>query len=87
MANHTSTRDNIHPKLPKGLRKLFDDPRVDSIDDETAHDNGYWVYYIKGWRNSEIECHFTHEWTMLDTLESHKSVVPCHCDQCLEEED
>lgn len=84
---HTSTRNNIHPKLPKSLRKLFEDPRVCSIDDESANGDGYWIYYIRGWRNPDIDCHFTHEWNVRDTLKSHKAVVPCHCDQCTDEEE
>lgn len=68
--------------LPKTLRPLLDDPRVDEISNEASYGDGYWVYLTPGWIAPSTEAHCVHEWTVRETLEAFREVTPCSCEQC-----
>lgn len=73
---------DIDMSLPKGLQKLLDDPRVQSIEDERNEDNGYWVYLVNGWFNPYLETHCIHEDTVKAVLDQMKDIEKCHCEWC-----
>ena len=67
-----STRRVPEFGIPKGLRKLLDDPRVESISNEG--EDGYWIYLAAGYICGDLDTTVVHEWTVRDLLLSFGSV-------------
>lgn len=51
---------------------------------EIVHDpDGWWLYYKPGWIDAGTECHFVHESTKRDVLQT-ADPIPCDCQECIE---
>lgn len=58
------------------LDQLRADPRVASVSDERATDDGYWVALNPGWLSETNGCQTVHEYTVEALRRAMKTVTP-----------
>ena len=66
--------------LPKKLRKLANDHRIEEIRNEGG--DGYWIYLKPGWWLPHMETHCIHEYTQAACLDEFKEVRPHEDTEC-----
>lgn len=66
--------------IPKTLLRFAS--KIESIDDERAVQNGYWVNLKAGWIDDESGCHAIHEDTLAACALRFSFVKPCQCEDC-----
>lgn len=72
-------------KLPKTLQKYA--AKIDDFEDQTHEYNGYWVYLVAGWKNSNDPmgtCHAIHEDTVSACATLVRMAIPCDCSDCID---
>lgn len=74
----------LNMKIPATLKRYAD--MIDSIDDERAVQNGYWVNLRNGYIDAESGCHAIHEDTLVACASRLRWYVkPCQCEDCSRE--
>ncbi len=69
--------------LPKTLQKFAD--KISDYENDTAQDNGHWVYYRSGWKSHDDPIgviHQDHEDTITELAQCARYAIPCDCDEC-----
>lgn len=61
--------------LPKGLQKLLDDPRIESISDERDDHNGFFVYLKSDYISRTMECGTIHEMSVKACIKAMDDVI------------
>ncbi len=63
------------------LKKFAD--RIQSVDDETNIDNGFWIVLRGGWQDRyNPTCHTIHEDTLTECLDIVADAISCDCREC-----
>ncbi len=70
----------VATELPKCLRKYAG--IIESVSDERDSDDGYWVYFVEGWRDDEGETHCVHEDTPAECAKKVKHATRCNDPKC-----
>lgn len=66
--------------LPRALKRYG--KWIDAVSDERGSDDGYWVYLVPGWQNSnDPGCHIIHEDSPAACAKAWL-IEPCSCDDC-----
>lgn len=63
-------------------QRITSDPRVAELLDETAVDNGYWIYLKPGFTADPLSAHDIHEDTLTACVRALRDVEPCTCAEC-----
>lgn len=69
--------------MKKGLIALLEKypDVIHEIDDESAWDDGYWIYFKPGYL-FDRDTHLVHEYTIKELARSMRNVSACDCDDC-----
>lgn len=71
--------------LPKSLIRYKS--KISDFENDTAVNNGYWLYYAAGWKSGTdaIGCqHQDHEDTITELVRCVRGVIQCTCAECTE---
>ncbi len=71
--------------LPKTLKKY--ESKISDYENDTAQDNGHWVYYAAGWKSytDPMGClHQDHEDTIKELATCARYALKCDCAECVE---